>query len=407
MAALIVLVITAGVVLAPLLTLAALRHLFPKRAPPPPAFKVAHVPAGLQPKKRKFVVTGGAGFLGSHLVDMLLSAKGRDYDVVSFDQKMPPKAFLSPGATYCLGNLLDAEDCLKAVEGADCVFHVAGVTPSLTVPAELMWSVNLRGTENIIAACKKQKVAKLVYTSSATCIFSPHNDNLVKVDETYPLPATHIDTYTATKAAAEQLVLQANSPSTGFLTCAVRPGGIFGPGDRQLLDRLIAGEDRIYLGEGTCIIDVTDVANVAFGHVCAERALGVNPAVAGNAFNVSSGVGIEYRRLIGWSDQRGAPSHWGWPQPDKVPIGVAYALGFVNEWAFRLFGVVLLSDILAVVTVKFTQRTYIFSCSKAERELGFKPLRSIDDAIAAYVKAWKAGEAKRRAGERWWPSLSV
>ena len=90
-----------------------------------------------------------------------------------------------------------------------------------------------------------------VYTSSAGVIFN--GQDIHNADETWPIPEVPMDSYNETKAIAEDMVLKANDPSSNFYTIALRPAGIFGPGDRQLVPGLRSvaklGQSKFQLGD--------------------------------------------------------------------------------------------------------------------------------------------------------------
>ncbi|PHU26687.1 3beta-hydroxysteroid-dehydrogenase/decarboxylase isoform 2 [Capsicum chinense] len=150
---------------------------------------------------------------------------------------------------------------------------------------KLHYSVNVQGTENIIDACVELKVKRLIYTSSPSVVFDGVT-GIIDGDESLPYPAKHNDSYSATKAEGEALVLKSNG-TKGLLTCCIRPSSIFGPADRLLVPSLVAaaraGKSKFIIGDGNNVYDFTYVENVAHAHVCAERALASGAAAAEKA----------------------------------------------------------------------------------------------------------------------------
>lgn len=151
--------------------------------------------------------------------------------------------------------------------------------------------VNVKGTRNVIDMCKKCGVNILVYTSSAGVIFN--GQDVHNADETWPIPEVPMDAYNETKAIAEDMVLKANDPSSDFYTVALRPAGIFGPGDRQLVPglRQVAklGQSKFQIGDNNNLFDWTYAGNVADAHVLAAQKL-LDPktrtAVSGETFSL-------------------------------------------------------------------------------------------------------------------------
>jgi sterol-4alpha-carboxylate 3-dehydrogenase (decarboxylating) len=136
--------------------------------------------------------------------------------------------------------------------------------------------VNVTGTQNVIDGCIDAGVKKLVYTSSGGVIYNGESD-IIAADERLPYPDTALDAYNETKVKGEKLVLQANG-TDGLLTCAIRPAGIFGPGDRQMItgfhNVMLKGQTKFQIGYNTNLGDFTYVGNVAHAHLLAVDKLG-------------------------------------------------------------------------------------------------------------------------------------
>lgn len=156
-------------------------------------------------------------------------------------------------------------------------------------------------------------------------------------------------------ATAERLVAAANSPT--MATCTIRPAGIFGPGDKILSDHLVRGEDQYFLGDGTAVLDWVPVACVAHAHVLAEEALSTNPAarekMLQRAYFIGNNESLSYRWFIGHGSTGSSPavSHWEYPHPKSLPLGLVKVLAVVNEWFYFVVGVPLLPPTLSQVRV--------------------------------------------------------
>ena len=156
--------------------------------------------------------------------------------------------------------------------GATCIIHTA--SPAHGAGRAIYELVNVTGTSVIIDCCANSTVRKLVYTSSAGTVYNGTSDN-IDVDERLQYPDTALDAYNETKVAAEKMVLAANSEE--LLTCAIRPSGIFGPGDRQMISGFYSvvknGQTKWQIGNNTNLADFTYVANVAHAHLLAADKL--------------------------------------------------------------------------------------------------------------------------------------
>ncbi|TDL22249.1 C-3 sterol dehydrogenase [Rickenella mellea] len=213
-----------------------------------------------------YMVIGGSGFLGRHIVEMLV-ARGDSVCVFDIVQRYHDVPFYS-------GDLTDQNSVEEALRksGTTCIIHTASPPHGLQPP--IYWKVNVEGTETIIAAAVANKVGKLVYTSSAGVVYD--GNDLVNIDERLDYPEQPFDAYNETKAKAEEIVLKANGEG-GLLTVALRPSGIFGPGDRQAMHGftqvLKNKQTHWQIGDNTNLFDWTYVGNVARAHLLAADKL--------------------------------------------------------------------------------------------------------------------------------------
>ncbi|GAA5824472.1 hypothetical protein JCM10212_003545 [Sporobolomyces blumeae] len=224
-----------------------------------------------------YLVIGGEGFLGHTLVNALL-ARYPTATVSSLDlvqRHFPdPSSSASRKWTFYPADLTSLESLSDAISksGASTVFHTA--SPWTGSGAEVCEKVNVQGTQTVVDACVQRGVKKLVFTSSAGTVYN--GVDLINVDERMPFPKEELDPYNVTKAKAERIVLDANGKN-GLLTVALRPAGIFGPGDRQALPGVMAvlksGKTKFQVGSNENLFDWTYVDNVVHAHLIASERL--------------------------------------------------------------------------------------------------------------------------------------
>ena len=272
----------------------------------------------------KALITGGGGFLGFALAKKL---RTMDWDVTCL-QRGSYKKLDEIGCNSVQASLSDLPALIAASKDKDIVFHVAakaGVWGSY----QSYYEPNVLGTENVIAACKRNGVNKCVYTSSPSVVFDGTDE--VNIDEHTPYPHEHLCHYSATKAQAERYVLSARDDV--FSCCALRPHLIWGPGDQHLLPRIIerrkANKLR-FVGNGENRIDSTYIDNAVDAHIAAAAALSTNAACNGKAYFVSNGKAMPSKELINTllSCAGLEPVH------EHVPAGLAYGVGAIMEAAF-------------------------------------------------------------------------
>lgn len=135
---------------------------------------------GFRKVPKKCCVTGGSGFVGQRLVEMLVERGATK--VVSFDIAPKPKDGLDkPEIEYFQGDLTKAEDVEKACKGAECVFHI-GALVGPYFPSDAYVKVNYEGTLNVLNACKKLGIKKIVMSSSPSTRF-PYPDPTIGQSE--------------------------------------------------------------------------------------------------------------------------------------------------------------------------------------------------------------------------------
>jgi len=190
-----------------------------------------------------FLITGGCGYVGQRLA-CSLHKKGAK--IVLFDT-IPPNQDLPEDIVFIQGDIREYAHVEKATTGVDCVLHLAsyGMSGREQLNRQLIEAVNVQGTQNVLKACIELGVSRLVYTSTFNVVFG--GQVIENGDESLPYLPLHLhpDHYSRTKSLAEMAVLQANDTAlkqgSGVLrTCALRPAGIYGPGEQRHLPRIVS-----------------------------------------------------------------------------------------------------------------------------------------------------------------------
>jgi nucleoside-diphosphate-sugar epimerase len=325
------------------------------------------------------LVTGGGGFLGSHLVRALV-ARGHAVRVLA---RGDYPDLVALGVVVERADLRDEAAVTAAARGVDTVFHVAAKAGGWGDPREFE-SINVAGTENVVAACKSEGVPRLVYTSSPSVVHAHHD--IEGGDESLPYAPHFIAHYPRTKALAEQVVLAASRD--GLRTVSLRPHFIWGPGDQHLLPRLVArakaGRLR-QIGDRDPLTDTTYIDNCVDAHLLADAALATRAAISGRAYFISDdspvGVFTMARRMLAAVD--------GGDVGPSVPVWAAYALGGALEAVHALLRLGREPLITRFAVSELTHAQW-FDISAAKRDLGYKPQVTIDDGLARLRSAHAA-----------------
>lgn len=170
-------------------------------------------------------VTGATGHLGSCLIRELL----KDGWTVKVIIRSHTRAIEGLNLEVVRGDVTDEESLMKAFEDIDCVFHLAGEISLLRKKESSLFRINVEGTRNVIGACVRKGVKRLLYCSSIHA-FNIHKNEGIIDENSLPALDDHLHPYDRSKAIAQMFVLQANSPGT-LETLVVNPTGIIGPFD--------------------------------------------------------------------------------------------------------------------------------------------------------------------------------
>ena len=316
------------------------------------------------------LVTGGGGFLGGAVV-RLLRQRGRA--VRSFTRSAYP--WLDElGVEQVLGDLADPAAVEKAVSGVDVVFHTAAKAGVWGRHADY-FATNVTGTENVIAACKKHGVRRLVYTSTPSIVHG--GGDIENGNESLPYPKHFDAPYPETKAVAERAILAANGPD--LATVSLRPHLVFGPGDPHLIPRIVArakaGKLR-RIGKRPVTVDVTYVDNAAEAHLLAAQKLDVGAPPAGKAYFISNGEPVDLWEFINRVlAEAGVP-----PVARSVSMWKARLAGRVLEWVYR---VVRLPGEPAMTRFVASQlsTSHWYDIAAARRDLGYAPTVTVEEGL--------------------------
>ncbi len=322
------------------------------------------------------LVTGGGGFLGKAILKRLL-AEGHAVRSIARGDYPELRAL---GAETLQGDLADPGVATRAVEGCDAVFHVAAKAGVWGAFEEYHRS-NVLATQRLIEACLEAGVPRLIYTSTPSVIHG--GGDVEGVDESAPY-ADHYEThYPATKAAAEKMVLAANSARLS--TVALRPHLIWGPEDTQLIPRIIdrARSGRLRrIGAEPKLVDSIYIDNAVDAHLLACQRLGPEAACAGRAYFITQGEPVPTWDLVNRIlAAAGAPL-----VTRTVSPKVAYAAGAVMEGIWTLFRVKSEPPMTRFVASQLSTAHW-YDVSAARRDLGFTPAVSIDEGLAR-LKTW-------------------
>jgi len=322
------------------------------------------------------LITGGTGFIGSHLVEAVC-ARGEPLRCLIRRDSSKRHPFALPAeAEVVLGDLVSGEGVSAALEGAGTVIHLAGVTKALSTSE--FYSGNARATENLARAISVLRTAgravRLVYVSSLAAI-GPSTGGAPVPEDAEPHPITH---YGRSKLEGERII-RALVPDAVI----VRPAVVYGPRDTDVLEMFrsiskgfileISGGERWFQA-----IYVKDLADGLLAAACA-------PQAGGRAYFLA------HARAVSWSEMNSAAARVLLKKTRKrarvlrIPAPLAYAVGGLAEVYSRLTGK---PGILSREKVKEAQcRHWTCDTRRAALELGFEAQTPLELGLAQTL-AW-------------------
>lgn len=336
----------------------------------------------------KVLVTGAAGFLGGHLVDMLVE---QNYSVRAMVRPSEDASRLHAlkNVEVVLGDLTDEASLKRAVQGMQRIFNVAAKTGPWGTE-DTYWAINVQGLANLIHASLDAGVQRFVHTSSIT-VYGHHLQGIVTEDD--PFHAED-NPYSRTKIAGEKLIANLVKDK-GAPVVIVRPGWIYGPRDSASFGRFVAMVEAgkgFLLGTGKNIVPVVYVLDVAQGLIKAGEA---GNETIGRTYTIADDHRVsqaEYLNTI--ADCLHVPH-----VSLKLPYTAMYLAGRSAELAWQAIGRRNAAPPpVTTYGVTLLGGDQIFSIGRARYELGYEPAFGLTRGVAEGVR-WYL-DAKKDAAEK-------
>jgi nucleoside-diphosphate-sugar epimerase len=335
--------------------------------------------------RARALVTGGGGFLGRAIVEALL-ADGSEVRTLSRGAHPELETL---GVEHVRGDLADplTSEIERAFRGRDVVFHTAAKAGVWGPRAEYE-RANVLATQNVIAACERARVGKLVFTSSPSVTFDGRDH--LQAGNDLPYARRFLAHYPRTKAQAERAVLAANG-RWGLATCALRPHLVFGPRDPHLVPRVIArarARKLAVVGSGSNLVSLTCVENAACAHLDAAATLRIGAPHAGRAYFLAQSEPVNlWEWIFALLDAAGAPR-----PVRRVPLRAAYAAGAAAEAAWKMLRLEGEPPMTRFVALELA-RSHTYDLEPARRDFGYRERIGMADATERLLSDLRARRA--------------
>ncbi|MCY1409037.1 2-alkyl-3-oxoalkanoate reductase [compost metagenome] len=325
----------------------------------------------------RILVTGASGFIGGRFARFALE---QGFDVrVNGRRAEGVEHLVRRGAQFIPGDLNDPDLARRLCQGVEAVVHCAGAVGNWGRYQDF-YQGNVAVTENVVEACLKEHVRRLVHLSSPSIYFNGRSQLGITEDQ---VPRRFHDHYGATKYLAEQKVFGAQE--FGLEVLALRPRFVTGAGDVSIFPRLLQMQRKrrlAIIGNGLNKVDFTSVQNLNEALVSALLA---DEAALGQAYNISNGHPLPLWDVVNYVMRQ---MHL--PQVTRYrSYGLAYSLAALNE------GVCLLwpgrpQPTLSRLGMQVMSKDFTLDISRARQFLDYRPSVSLWSALDEFCGWWKA-----------------
>ncbi len=318
----------------------------------------------------RIALTGGTGYTGGHLLARL-AARGDQVVALARAGSERPRV---DGVAWVEGDLADTAALARLVEGADAVLHVAAVYRTAGHKDAYYRDVNVGGTERLLEAAARAGVRRFVHTSTVGV-----HGHVAHPPADEDAPMAPGDIYQETKVEGERLALDLGR-RRGVEVAVIRPGAIYGPGERRLLKlfRAIARGRYAIVGDGRAFYHPVFIDDLVDGYLLLLQ----RPEAAGESFIVAGPRYVSQRELAAII----ARHTGGRVLPFRVPAWPLQALGTVVEALCVPFGI---EPPLHRRRVDFWVKSRAFSIEKARRLLGYAPKVDLDAGVARTAASYR------------------
>ena len=325
----------------------------------------------------KILVTGASGFIGGRFARFALE-QGL---AVRVNGRRPEgvEHLVKRGAEFVQGDLSDPELVQRLCQDVEAVVHCAGAVGVWGTYAHFH-QANVTVTDNLVEACLKQRVRRLLHLSSPSIYFDGQSHVGIKEEQ---VPRRFSDAYGATKYLAEQKVFGAEE--FGLEVLAFRPRFVTGAGDTSIFPRLIAMQRKgrlSIIGNGLNRVDFTSVHNL--NDALFSGLLAAGPAL-GKVYNISNGAPVPLWDVVNYVlRQLDLP-----PVTRHLPYGLAYAAATLNETLCKVLPG-RPEPSLFRLGVAVMAKDFSLDIGRARQYLDYDPQVSIWTALDEFCQWWKA-----------------
>lgn len=308
----------------------------------------------------KIFLTGGNGFIGSHVVDLLVKS---NRDIVCLVQKGSNVDYIKDHikngkVKVAWGDIRNKDDIDKGIKGCDVVYHFVAIAGKQNVPEKDYWDVNFEGTKKLLDSCIENEIKKFIYCSSVGVM-----GNIKKIPAAENTPYNPTNTYEKTKMEAEKETLR-YVKEFGLNAIIIRPAVVYGPRNISNMSRMFGSIQNgkfFVIGSGNNLWHMTYVEDLAKGFLQAEKA----KLNSGEIIILGGENPVTMNEMT-----RTASDLLGVKKPKQMPLLLASVAG----WCFWVIKKIFKMKVpIEPSGVKFLTNHRAYSIKKAKKLIGYKP----------------------------------
>lgn len=330
------------------------------------------------------LVFGGAGFLGTAVVEQLLDAGCWKSIVVA--SRNPSQDI--PRVSYRKVDICDIKSVKALIDDVKPRLVLQLVSPHYNAKPQILYDSNVTGTRIFLDVCQESPhVEALLYTSSNRVIANPTPATLTEDEIELFSESSKTHPYCKTKAIADRMVLNSNGPN--LKTAILRVPIVYGGRDQHMeivMDFLDKGQTKTQLGDNKALFEIVHVDNAAHAHVLASKALlapsNSEHSIAGHAFSITDDNPMhwwDFARKV-WTE---AGDKTTLNEVKVIPFWLILTAASIWEWSCWLFtlGTVRATEFNYYNIDTLRQGNCVLDISKAKKMLGYQPIVSSEDGI--------------------------
>ena len=328
---------------------------------------------------KKWLITGGSGFLGGRLLKDLSVLFPNDSFTGTARRDSRREEFEKLNISFVQGNLEDINFVEKITEGMDIIVHCAALSSPWGIYDDF-YNANIKATKNLVDSASKNSVSKFINIATPGVYHT--GGDVINAREDFVPTKKLINLYASTKHEAEKYIISQHS--TKLNTISIRPRALLGAEDTVIFPRMIRAylnNSLAIIGDGNNIVNFCSVKNVA---ALIFNAINADSNHWGEIYNIT-----DDQTTNQWDMLNNLLKQLGYtPLKRKVPFKIAYFVAYLMELYSKYFNN-MKEPLLTRYSIVVAAKNFTLDISKAKNKLGYKPVITSEESLEEFVNWYK------------------